>query len=51
MAGAIAIVVVLLVLPILMCMGGVVLAAGLGWSVKEKVDEANEGSELLELNT
>jgi hypothetical protein len=51
MAGAIAIVVVLLVLPILMCMGGVVLAAGLGWSVKEKVDEANEGSELLDLNT
>ena len=51
MAGAIAIVVVLLVLPILMCMGGVVLAAGLGWSVKESVDEANEGSELLDLNT
>ena len=33
-----------------MCMGGVVLAAVLGWSVKTKVDEANEGSELLDLN-
>ena len=51
MAGAVAIVIVLLVLPILMCMGGVVLAAALGWSVKENVDEANEGSELLDLNT
>ena len=50
MAGAIAIAVVLLILPVLMCMGGVVLAAALGWSVKTKVDEANEGSELLDLN-
>ena len=50
MAGAVAIVIVLLILPALMCMGGVVLAAGLGWSVKTKVDEANEGSELLDLN-
>jgi hypothetical protein len=50
MAGAITIVIVLLVLPILMCMGGAVLAAGLGWSLNTKVDEANEGSELLELN-
>ena len=50
MAGAIIIVIVLLVLPVIMCMGGAVLAAGLGWSVKTKVDEANEGSELLDLN-
>ncbi len=50
MAGAIAIAVVLLVLPVVMCMGGVVLAAALGWSVKSKVDEAHEGSELLDLN-
>jgi hypothetical protein len=51
MAGAVAIVIVLLVLPVLMCMGGAVLAAALGWSVKANVDEANEGSELLDLNT
>jgi hypothetical protein len=50
MAGAVAIVIVLLVLPILMCMGGAVLAAGLGWSVKEKVAADNEDSELLQLN-
>ncbi len=50
MAGAITIAIVLLILPVLMCMGGVVLAATLGWSVKNKVDEANEGSELLDLN-
>jgi hypothetical protein len=50
MAGPIAIVVALLVLPLLMCMGGAVLAAILGWSVKGEVDEANEGSELLDLN-
>jgi hypothetical protein len=51
MAGAIVIAAVLLILPALMCMGGVVLAAILGWSVKASVDEANEGSELLDLNT
>ena len=50
MAGPVLIVVALLVLPILMCMGGAVLAAILGWSVKTNVDEANEGSELLDLN-
>jgi hypothetical protein len=50
MAGAIAIVVALLVLPIVMCMGGVVIAAVLGWSVKKDVDEAHAGSELLDLN-
>lgn len=50
MAGPVAIVIALLVLPILLCMGGAVLAAGLGWSVKNEVDEANEGSELLDLN-
>jgi hypothetical protein len=51
MIGPVLIVVALLALPILMCLGGAVLAAGLGWSVKTSVDEANEGSELLDLNT
>lgn len=50
MAGPVLIVVALLLLPVLMCMGGAVLAAILGWSVKANVDAANEGSELLELN-
>lgn len=50
MAGAIAIAVVLLVLPVLLCMGGAVLAAIYGWAIKSAVDEEHEGSELLELN-
>ncbi len=51
MAGPVIIVGVLLILPILMCVGGAVLAAILGWSLKAKVDDEHEGSELLELNT
>jgi hypothetical protein len=51
MAGPVLIVIALLLLPVLICLGSAVLAAILGWSVKTKVDEANEGSELLELNT
>jgi hypothetical protein len=51
MAGALVLVAVLLVLPIVMCMGGAVLAAILGWSVKSAVDADHEGSELLDLNT
>ena len=50
MAGPVLIVIALLALPVVMCVGGAVLAAILGWSVKTNVDEANEGSELLDLN-
>ena len=39
MAGPVLIVVVLLLLPVLMCMGGAVLAAILGWSLKTNVDD------------
>ena len=51
MVGPVLIVAALLLLPVLMCMGGAVLAAVLGSSVKVNVDAANEGSELLDLNT
>ena len=51
MAGPVLIVIALLLLPVLMCMGGAVLAAILGSSVKANVEAANEGSELLDLNT
>jgi len=51
MAGPVLIVLALLLLPVLMLMGGAVLSAILGWSVKTSVDTANEGSELLDLNT
>jgi len=51
MAGPVLIVLALLLLPVLMLMGGAVLSAILSWSVKTSVDTANDGSELLELNT
>ena len=51
MAGPVLIVAALLLLPVIMCMGGALLAAVLGWSVKTDVDAAHEGSELLDLNT
>lgn len=50
MAGPVLIVLALLLLPVLMMLGGAVLSAILGWSVKADVDAANEGSELLDLN-
>ena len=50
MAGAVAIVVVLLLIPVgfLMTMTGV--AGVLGWLLKKDADARHEGSELLELN-
>ncbi|MCU1361195.1 MAG: hypothetical protein JWN99_2484 [Ilumatobacteraceae bacterium] len=48
--GAIAIVVVLLLLPIAVCMGGAVLAAVLGMVLNHDAEVRGEGSELLDLN-
>jgi hypothetical protein len=51
MAGAILMVVVLvLVIPIAVCMSGAVVAALLGWSLREDAEARNEGSELIALN-
>ena len=50
MAGAILIVVVLLLLPVLMCMGGVVLAGDPRLVGQRPGRGAHEGSELLDLN-
>jgi membrane glycosyltransferase len=50
MVGPVLIVLALLLLPVFMLMGGAVISAILGWSVKTNVDTANEGSELLDLN-
>ena len=50
MPGAIAIVVVLVLLPVLICMGSAVLAAILGVVVNRDAEVRNEGSELLDLN-
>lgn len=48
--GAIAVVVVLLLLPVLVCMGSVVIAAVLGVVLNNDAEVRNEGSELLDLN-
>ena len=48
--GAIAIVVVLLLLPVAIGMGGAVLAAALGFFLNKDAEIRAEGSELLDLN-
>ena len=50
MVGAVAIVVVLLLIPVGVMMSGAVLSAILGWSLKTDAEERFEGSELVELN-
>jgi hypothetical protein len=48
--GAIAIVVVLLLLPIAICMGCAVVAAVLGMALNRDAEVRGEGSELLDMN-
>ncbi len=48
--GAIAIVVVLLLLPILVCMGSAAIAVVLGVVLNNDAEVRHEGSELLDLN-
>ncbi len=50
MPGAIAIVVVLLLLPVLVCMGSAVIAVVLGVVLNHDAEVRHEGSELLDLN-
>ena len=50
MAGAIVIVVVLLIFPVLAAIGGLVAAALLGFTLHKDGEARNEGSELLDLN-
>jgi len=52
MLGPILIVVALvLVLPPLFLLGGLAFSVILGWLLKDKAEEAHEGSELIDLNT
>jgi Na+/H+ antiporter NhaA len=44
-------VVVLVLFPVLVAVGGLVIAAILGTALNIDADERNEGSELLDLNT
>lgn len=50
MPGAIAIVIVLLVFPIIACMGTAAIAALLGEALYRDGAVRNEGSELVDLN-
>lgn len=50
MPGAIAILVVLVLLPVVVCMSAAVLAAGLGFVLNRDAEVRSEGSELLDLN-
>ena len=50
MPGAIAIVVVLLLLPVLVCIGSAVIAMVLGVALNNDAEVRHEGSELLDLN-
>ena len=50
MVGAIVLVVaMLLMVPLILVVGGVMMGV-LGWSVQADVEQANEGSELIDLN-
>jgi hypothetical protein len=50
-AGAIILAIVIVVaIPVAVCMSGAVVAALLGWSLKDDAEARNEGSELIELN-
>jgi hypothetical protein len=49
--GPIIIIVVLVVaIPVGVVMSGAVMAGILGWGLKSDVEDANEGSELIDLN-
>lgn len=46
----IAIIVVLLIFPILTCMGSALIAVVLGWDLNKDGEVRHEGSELLDVN-
>jgi hypothetical protein len=50
MLGAVLIVIVLLVLPVIIIMSLTLVAGALGWSLKSDAEQRYEGSELIELN-
>ena len=51
MVGGILIALVLvLVLPVVVMMSGTLVAAALGWSLKEDAEQRHAGSELIGLN-
>ncbi len=50
MPGAVAILLVLVLLPVLVCMGSAVIAVVLGVVLNRDAEVRHEGSELIDLN-
>ena len=50
MPGAIVIVLVLVLMPVLVCMGSVIIAMALGEALNRDSEVRHTGSELLDLN-
>ncbi|MFT3851699.1 MAG: hypothetical protein QM733_03000 [Ilumatobacteraceae bacterium] len=50
MPGVVIVLLVLVVFPIVTCLGSAAIAAALGWLLNKDGEDRNEGSELLELN-
>ena len=51
MTGAVIITIILVVvIPVSVGMGGAIIAAVLGWSLKEHAEDAHEGSDLVDLD-
>jgi hypothetical protein len=50
MAGAVVMVIVLLLIPVVVALSGALVAAGLGWFLERDADRRHAGSELLETN-
>jgi hypothetical protein len=49
--GAVIIAIALvIVLPVVVLMSGTLVAAGLGYVLKDEAERSNEGSELIDLN-
>ncbi len=50
LGGILMILVLVVVLPVAVMMSGAVVAAALGWSLKDDAEATHEGSELIALN-
>ncbi len=48
--GVLIVLVLVIVLPVAVLMAGPVIAAALGWALKDDAEHRNEGSELIALN-
>jgi hypothetical protein len=50
LGGVLIAIVIVIVIPVGLMMSGPLIAAALGWSLKEDAEARNEGSELIALN-